>query len=129
MAVVVDEYGGTEGIVTLDDLLEEIIGDFEDEHSDNDDRMYVRLKTGHYLFDPAIDLDDVEEILNCSLTTDNDEYETLGGLVYHLMERIPKAGESVIFKEVELFVQTVEKNRIKKLRVRKIASVKDSTIS
>lgn len=128
MAVVVDEYGGTEGIVTLDDLLEEIIGDFEDEHSDEEDLMYIKLKNGQFLFDPAIDLDDVEELLECSLTTDNDEYETLGGLVYHLMERIPKAGESVLFKELELIVQKVEKNRIKKVRVRKVPTALDSTV-
>jgi CBS domain containing-hemolysin-like protein len=120
MAVVVDEYGGTEGIITLDDLLEEIIGNFEDEHSDEDDKLYVLQKNGTYLFDPAIDLDDMETVLNVDLTTDDDEYETLGGLVYHLMERLPKMGEMIIFNDLELYIHTVEKNRIKKVRVRKL---------
>lgn len=120
MAVVVDEYGGTEGIITLDDLLEEIIGDFEDEHSDEDDKLYILQKNGTYLFDPAIDLDDMETVLNVDLTTDDDEYETLGGLVYHLMERLPKMGEMIIFNDLELYIHTVEKNRIKKVRVRKL---------
>lgn len=120
MAVVVDEYGGTEGIITLDDLLEEIIGDFEDEHSDEDDKLYSLQKNGTYLFDPAIDLDDMESVLNVDLTSDDDEYETLGGLVYHLMERLPKMGEMIIFNDLELFIHTVEKNRIKKVRVRKL---------
>jgi gliding motility-associated protein GldE len=120
MAVVVDEYGGTEGIITLDDLLEEIIGDFEDEHSDEDDKLYTLQKNGTYLFDPSIDLDDMETVLKVDLTTDKDEYETLGGLVYHLMERLPTMGEMIIFNDLELYIQTVEKNRIKKVRVRKL---------
>lgn len=122
MAIVVDEYGGTEGLITLDDLLEEIIGDFQDEYSVDEDLPYTRLKNGSYLFDPSIDLDDMEEVLDCTLTTNQDEYETLGGLVYHLMERLPKEGESVVFNGLELFVQHVERNRIRKVRVRKLRS-------
>jgi len=62
----------------------------------------------------------METVLKVDLTTDKDEYETLGGLVYHLMERLPTMGEMIIFNDLELYIQTVEKNRIKKVRVRKL---------
>ena len=116
MAIVVDEYGGTEGLVTMDDLLEEIIGDISDEY-DEEEKLFRRIREGVYIFDAKIDLDDMEEVLDCELTTDDDEYETLGGLVYHLTERIPNVGEKVTFRELELMVHSVENNRVRKLRV------------
>lgn len=120
IAIVVDEYGGTEGLISLDDILEEIIGDISDEY-DEDEKLYTRFKNGVYLFDAKIDLDDMEEILNLELTTSDDEYETLGGLIYHLTERIPNVGERVYYDHLELTVHSVENNRIKRLKVRKMA--------
>jgi CBS domain containing-hemolysin-like protein len=124
IAIVVDEYGGTEGLISLDDILEEIIGDISDEYSD-EEKLYTRFKSGVYLFDAKIDLDDMEEVLDLELTTTDDEYETLGGLIYHLTERLPAVGERVYYDQLELTVHSVENNRIRKLRVRKMA---DSTL-
>ena len=124
MAVVVDEYGGTEGVVTMDDILEELVGEMVDE-SDEEENMYKRFKNGMYVFDAQIDLDDMEEILECSLTSEEDDFETLGGLIYHLTESLPTVGERVIFNELELTVHSVQKNRIKKVRV-KVLSDKTS---
>ncbi len=118
IAIVVDEYGGTEGLITLDDILEEIVGEISDEYEDNDDQLYTEFKNGVFIFDARIDLDDMEEILGCELTSDEDEYETLGGLVYHLTERIPNVGERVHFKELELTIHSVQNNRVRKLRVK-----------
>jgi len=117
IAIVVDEYGGTEGLITLDDILEEIIGDISDEYQDSE-QLYSRIKSDTYLFDAKIDLDDMEEILDIQLTTDKDEYETLGGLVYHITERIPSVGEQIRFKNLELTVHTINNNRVSKLKVR-----------
>lgn len=117
MAVVVDEYGGTEGVVTMDDILEELVGEMVDE-SDEEENMYKRFKNGTYVFDAQIDLDEMEEILECSLTSEEDDFETLGGLIYHLTESLPTVGERVIFNELELTVHSVQKNRIKKVRVK-----------
>jgi len=117
VAIVVDEYGGTEGLVTLDDVLEEIIGEIHDENS-GQERLYTRRKNGDYIFDAKIDLDEVGDILDRELTSDDDEYETLGGLVYHLLERIPEANEKTQFKDLELTVHEVENNRVKKIRVK-----------
>jgi len=118
IAMVVDEYGGTEGLVTLDDILEEIVGDISDEYDDMEERLYTKFKSGVYIFDARIDLDDMEEILSCELTAEDDEYETLGGLIYHLTERIPNVGERVYYRNLELTIHSVKNNRVKKLRVK-----------
>lgn len=118
IAIVVDEYGGTEGIVTLDDILEEIVGDIGDEYDEEEEKLYTKFKNGVYIFDAKIDLDDLDEILNTSISTADDEYETLGGLIYHLTERIPNVGERVVYKDLEMTVHSVKNNRVKKLRVK-----------
>lgn len=117
MAIVADEYGGTEGLITLDDVLSEIIGELNDEHTDNE-QLYTRLRNDVYIFDSQIDLDDMDEILDRQLTSEEDEYETLGGLIYHLTEHIPELGEKTRFKDLELTVHELENNRIKKVKVR-----------
>jgi len=124
MAVVVDEYGGTEGVVTMDDILEELVGEMVDE-SDEEENLFKRFKNGIYVFDAQIDLDDMEEVLECELTSEEDDFETLGGLIYSLTESLPTVGERVIFKDLELTVHSVQKNRIKKVRV-KVLSNKSS---
>ncbi|MTI88675.1 MAG: DUF21 domain-containing protein [Balneolaceae bacterium] len=116
IAIVVDEYGGTEGIVTMDDILEEIVGDISDDDGEEQD-MYTRFKSGIYIFDAQVDLDDIEEILEIELTTESDEFETLGGLIYHLTESLPNVGERILYKDLELTVHSVENNRIRKVRV------------
>ena len=117
LAVVVDEYGGTEGIVTMDDILEEIVGDIIDEEGEDDD-MYTRFKSGIYIFDAQIDLDDMEDVLECELTSEDDEFETLGGLIYHTTENLPTVGERLTIGNLELTVHSVQNNRIKKVRVK-----------
>jgi CBS domain containing-hemolysin-like protein len=117
MAVVVDEYGGTEGVVTMDDILEELVGEMVDE-GDEEERLYKRFKNGIYVFDAQIDLDDMEDVLERELTSEEDDFETLGGLIYSITENLPMVGERVIYKDVELTVHSVQKNRIKKVRVK-----------
>ncbi|HET6527202.1 MAG TPA: hemolysin family protein [Balneolaceae bacterium] len=118
IAIVVDEYGGTEGLITLDDILEEIVGDISDEYDETEEQLYTKFKSGVYIFDARIDLDDMEEILDCELTSDDDDFETLGGLVYHITERIPNVGERVYYQNLELTVHSVLNNRVRKLRVK-----------
>ncbi len=117
MAIVVDEYGGTEGIVTMDDILEEIVGDITDESSD-DVQLYTQFKNGIYIFDAKIDLDDMEDVLSLDLTSEDDDFETLGGLIYHLTESLPTVGERITYKGLECTVHSVQNNRIKKVRVK-----------
>lgn len=117
MAIVVDEYGGTEGLITLDDVLSEIIGELTDEHTETE-QLYTLLSSGEYIFDAKIDLDDMGDVLELELTSEDDDYETLGGLVYHLTEHLPEVGEKVLFRGLELIVHEVENNRLKKIKVR-----------
>lgn len=116
IAIVVDEYGGTEGIITLDDVLEEIIGEITDEYTEPV-QLFTRLKNGNYIFDGKIDLDDMGDILVMELTSEDDQYETLGGLIYHLLERIPEEGETLLFKGLKLKILEMENNRLSKVEV------------
>ncbi len=117
IAIVVDEYGGTEGLITLDDVLSEIIGELTDEHTETE-QLYTRIKKDEYIFDAKIDMDDMGDIMDRELTSEDDDYETLGGLVYHMTEHLPEVGEKVIFKGLEIIVHEVENNRLKKIKVR-----------
>jgi putative hemolysin len=117
MAIVVDEYGGTEGVITMDDILEELVGEMVDE-GDEEERLFKRFKNGVYVFEAHIDLDDMEDILERDLTSEKDDFETLGGLIYSITENLPMVGERVIYKDIELTVHSVQKNRIKKVRVK-----------
>lgn len=128
VAIVVDEYGGTEGLVTLDDILEEIIGEISDENSEQKP-MYVRRKSGVYIFDAKVDLDDMEKVLQKEITSEDDEYETLAGLIYHLTEHIPEVGEKVTYNDLELMVYSVEKNRIRKVMVRPIDAGQEKQVN
>lgn len=117
MAVVVDEYGGTEGVVTMDDILEELVGEMVDD-GDEEERPYKRFKNGTYVFDAHVDLDDMEDVIERELTSEEDDFETLGGLIYSITENLPMVGERLTYKDVELTVHSVQKNRIKKVRVK-----------
>ena len=116
VAIVVDEYGGTEGLITLDDVLEEIIGEFHDEQGVSE-QAFTMTPEGDYIFDAKIDLDDVAEVLERDLTTEEDEFETLGGLIFDLTERIPDKGDKVRFKDLELTVLEIEQNRLEKIMI------------
>ena len=118
MAIVVDEYGGTEGLVTLDDVLEEIMGELETDPEVQDEIR--QLRNGDYIIDAKVDLDELNDLFDVEIATDEDEYETLGGLVYHVMERIPTVGEKIRVRDLEITVQELENNRIKRLRVRAV---------
>ncbi len=128
IAIVVDEYGGTEGLVTLDDILEEIVGDIGDEYDEEGEKLYTEFKNGIFIFDAKIDLDDMDEILDTSISSPEDEFETLGGLIYHLTERIPNVGERVKYKDLEMTVHSVKNNRVKKVRVKPMSGPKVKSI-
>lgn len=107
IAVVVDEYGGTSGIVTMEDLLESIVGNIQDEY-DNEEAEVTNLDDGSYTFDGDIDLIEVGRILDCDLSEFTEEdYETLGGLIIGVLDRIPDPGEHPKV-EISGYVFTVE---------------------
>ncbi|MBN2026257.1 MAG: HlyC/CorC family transporter [Actinobacteria bacterium] len=112
MAIVLDEYGGTAGLVTIEDMLEEIVGEIFDEY-DSAMELYESLGNGRYTFDARISIDDLNELLCTNLPAH--EWDTLGGLMYNLMGKIPKQGEAVEFEGLRLTAQKVVGRRIYKV--------------
>ncbi|NNE71210.1 MAG: HlyC/CorC family transporter [Rhodothermales bacterium] len=112
IAVVVDEYGGTAGLVTLEDVLEEIVGEIQDEHDEQEEAQVEELDDGSYRVDARIDLDDLNDYLETTLDTDSFDFETLAGLVMSVGGSIPEEGDEIAFQNLNLRVETVENNRI-----------------
>jgi CBS domain containing-hemolysin-like protein len=96
LAIVVDEFGGTEGLVTIEDVVEEIVGEIEDEHDTEQAGLLTRLDDGVWEADARIELEELAETVDARLTWEEDEVDTLGGLVFLLAGHIPERGESVI---------------------------------
>ena len=96
LAIVVDEFGGTEGLVTIEDVVEEIVGEIEDEHDEETDRMLTLLEDGLWEADARLELEELTETVDARLTAEEDEIDTIGGLVFLLAGRILQPGESVV---------------------------------
>ncbi|MBC7248457.1 MAG: HlyC/CorC family transporter [Actinobacteria bacterium] len=122
MAIVLDEYGGTSGLVTIEDVLEEIVGEIFDEY-DRAVELYERLGDGKYSIDARISIDDLNDLLGTKLPAH--EWDTLGGLMYNLMGKIPKQGESVDFEGLRLTAQKVVGRRIYKVLLEVLATGED----
>ena len=121
MALVIDEYGGVDGLLTIEDLIEQVIGEIEDEHDTEDEQQWSEEKPGSYLALATTPLDAFEEAIGTSLTEglDDDEIDTLGGLVFVLSGRVPARGEVVPHPSgAEFEVVDADPRRIKRLRVR-----------
>ena len=117
LAIVVDEYGGTAGLVTLDDILEEVVGEIEDEHDEARDRLISRLGDLEFRVDARVNLIDLNEALEISLDTDSYEFKTLGGLIFHLAGDIPKPGYTTVHAQLKFTVEEVENNRIRLVHI------------
>ena len=95
LAIVVDEFGGTEGLVTIEDVVEEIVGDIEDEHDDFERGMLTLLEDGLWEADARLELEELAQAVDARLSSDEDEVDTLGGLMFLLAGHIPAKGECV----------------------------------
>src|SRR3954471_15162994 len=95
LAIVVDEFGGTEGLVTIEDVVEEIVGDIEDEHDEAEAGMLAMLEDGLWEADARLELEELAEAVDARLSSDEDEVDTLGGLMFLLAGHIPAKGECV----------------------------------
>ena len=119
MAVVIDEYGGTSGIITLEDVLEEIVGEITDE-SDEDETMYRKIDDLTYVFEGKILLNDFFKIIDIEGDPFEDvrgESETLAGLLLELTGEIPQKGQVVTYKKFKFSIESADKRRIKEIRV------------
>lgn len=114
MAIVIDEYGGTAGLVALEDVIEEIIGDIQDEHDDEEDVEVRRLADGTYEFDGRVLLDDVTELLNIRLE-EHDE-DTIGGYIFGMLGRRPEVGDKIIIGDYKFEVLQVNGFRVVRVK-------------
>ncbi len=120
MALVVDEYGGTEGLITMEDIIEEIVGEINDEFDDDGDVRYNKLDNHTYIFEGKTSLMDFCKITNVDFQDFEHvkgESESIGGLILELNEKLPNAGEKIIFQNYMFTVAAVDQKRIKKVRV------------
>jgi len=121
MALVIDEYGGVDGLVTLEDLIEQVIGEIEDEHDLDEDQFWVKEGPGCYLALARTPLEDFEAEIGRRLVdvTEDEEIDSLGGLVFLLSGHVPARGEVVVHPDgLEFEVVDADPRRIKRLRVR-----------
>jgi putative hemolysin len=114
MAIVVDEYGGVAGLVTIEDLLEEIVGEIQDEY-DTEEPFVEFIDDNAYIFDARVDLDDLNRLMATDLPTDDSD--TLGGFIYTELGKVPAVGDQVFFGEIDFTVESVSGRRIRKVRV------------
>lgn len=123
MALVIDEYGGVDGLLTIEDLIEQVIGEIEDEHDASGDQTWFKEKAGCYIAQARTPLDEFEAEIGRSLTNhedvDEEDIDSLGGLVFMLSGRVPARGEVVLHPDgPEFEVMDADPRRIKRLRVR-----------
>ena len=115
MAIVLDEYGATAGLVTLEDLIEEIVGEIRDEYDDDELNDIKKLSDREYSIDASMRLDDLNDALE--LDFQSEDYDSLGGLVIGLLDRLPEAGETVRDGAYTFTVESIDKNRIERIRL------------
>ncbi|WP_265499974.1 transporter associated domain-containing protein [Paracoccus beibuensis] len=119
MALVIDEYGGVDGLVTIEDLIEQVIGEIEDEHDEDEGGLWVHEKPGQWLIQARADVGDVESETGTRLTDDDEEVDTLGGLIFMLTGRVPLRGEVISHPSgVEFEIVDADPRRLKRIRMR-----------
>ena len=125
MAIVIDEYGGTSGLVTIEDLLEQIVGDIQDEYDLEEDWL-IRQPDGSIIVDARLPIEDLEEYLG--ITIEREMFDTVGGFIFHLTGKIPAAGEVVENDDILLTILEADERKIRRVRiVRKPGSASEAS--
>ncbi len=125
MAIVVDEYGGTAGLATIEDVLEEIVGEIQDEY-DREEATIQQVTDTEAIVDARVGLDELNELF--ALAIEGEDFDTVGGFVYHELGRMPAPGDEVSADGLTLRVLSVLGRRIKKVRVTKKAVAADDAV-
>lgn len=115
IAIVLDEYGATAGLITLEDMLEEIVGEIRDEYDEDEEDLIRRINSKEYIVEGAMKLDDLNDQLGLEL--ESEDYDSLGGFIIGLLDHLPENGEEVTFYNLRFVVEKVERNRIDKIHM------------
>ncbi|MEA1965009.1 MAG: hemolysin family protein [Candidatus Aerophobetes bacterium] len=121
LAIVVDEYGGVAGLLTIEDLLEEIVGEIEDEYDNQIKKKITPLKDGSFLVESETDIEEINEKLNVHLPEETDSFESLGGFIFTLLGRIPQEGEVIKHENLKMQIIKADAMSIKRVKVWKIS--------
>ena len=120
MAIVINEYGSVEGLVTMEDLIEEIVGEIRDEY-DTEDKPVERLKDGSLVIDASISVRDLNTEYKLPIP-ESSQYETLGGFVLAQLQNMPRGGEIIQYDDYKYTIVDMDKRRIVKVKVEKLKS-------
>ena len=115
IAIVLDEYGATAGLITLEDMLEEIVGEIRDEYDEDEEDFIRRLGPSEYVVEASMHLDDLNDLLGLSL--ESEDYDSIGGFMIGMLDHLPEQGEEVIFQNLRLVADRVDGNRIDKVHI------------
>jgi CBS domain containing-hemolysin-like protein len=115
MAIVVDEYGRLLGLVTIEDLVEEVFGEIEDEYDQRAEGRIVRLGDRSISVDAKLEIEELESYFGVEIQKES--FETVGGFIFHLLGRVPKAGERVDFGDLIMIVESADGRKIGRVRV------------
>ena len=115
IAIVLDEYGATAGLITLEDMLEEIVGEIRDEYDEDEEDLIRRIGPREYVVEAAMKLDDLNDQLGLDL--ESEDYDSIGGFIIGLLDHLPEEGEEVTHKTLRFVVDKVDRNRIDKIHL------------
>ena len=115
MAIVLDEYGATAGLITIEDLLEEIVGEIRDEYDEDEEDIITQIGDHEYIADGSAKLDEINEYMNLRL--ESEDYDSIAGHIIHLLDHLPEEGEQIKENNVTFTVSKVDKNRIDKVHI------------
>ena len=115
MAIVLDEYGGISGLVTIEDVLEEIVGEIEDEHDEEQGKLIIKMSSSEFLVSALISIEEFNQELNVSFK--DNEFDTIGGIVLHQFARFPKVNDSIVIEGLRFIILSLEERRIKRIKV------------
>jgi CBS domain containing-hemolysin-like protein len=118
LAIVIDEYSGTEGLVTIEDLVEEIVGEIEDEHDDEPEALFFEISPGVWDADARAELDDIAEAIDAKLSEVEEDVDTLGGLAFVIAGQVPPTGEMLLHEESGWKIEILEADERRVTRVR-----------
>jgi CBS domain containing-hemolysin-like protein len=115
MAIVVDEYGGLSGLVTIEDLIEEVFGEIEDEYDQRVEGKIRPLDDGSISVDAKLEIEELESYFDIEIQKEN--FETVGGFIFHLLGRVPRAGERVDFGDLRMTIESTDGRRIERVKI------------